>query len=112
MSIRGRKDECGKCGGRFCPRFAADATGFEPAAYASGDQCTSDFRPGFPRSSHSDECAGARESVPICATVGFVIPAPIVQVAWAVLEDPRATEREVKLARWALLSILKESGAG
>jgi hypothetical protein len=35
-----------------------------------------------------------------------------VQLAWGVLEDAGATEREVKLARWVLLSTLKESGKG
>jgi hypothetical protein len=32
-----------------------------------------------------------------------------VQLAWAVLEDEGATEREVKLARWVLLITLRES---
>jgi hypothetical protein len=51
-----------------------------------------------------------RASVPFCALTGLVIPLHIVQLAWSVLEDAGATEREVKLARWVLLSTLKQSG--
>ena len=50
----------------------------------------------------SAERAVARECVRSCALVGLLIPPEVVQLAWAVLEDRRATEREVKLARWAL----------
>jgi hypothetical protein len=35
-----------------------------------------------------------------------------VQLAWAVLEDRSATEREVKLARWLLLGTLRENCKG
>jgi hypothetical protein len=44
--------------------------------------------------------------------MGRVIPHNVVQLAWAVLEDRGATEREVKLARWLLLSTLRESREG
>jgi hypothetical protein len=44
--------------------------------------------------------------------MGLVIPPDVVQLAWAVLEDRSATEREVKLARWLLLSRLRESREG
>ena len=66
----------------------------------------------FPRFRDSGECAVARESVRFCALTGLVIPPEVVQLAWAVLEDRSATEREVKLARWLLLSTLKDSGEG
>jgi hypothetical protein len=95
----------------LCPGSTADATGFEPAAYASGDQCTSEFPPVFPGYRGSSQCAVARESVPLCAPVGLVIPPHIAWLASRVSEDPRATEREVDLARW-LLSRLQESGEG
>jgi hypothetical protein len=35
-----------------------------------------------------------------------------VEFAWGVLEDAGATEREVKLARWVLLTTLRESREG
>jgi hypothetical protein len=35
-----------------------------------------------------------------------------VQLAWGVLADADATAREVKLARWVLLSTLKDSAEG
>jgi hypothetical protein len=44
--------------------------------------------------------------------MGLVIPPEVVQLAWAVLEDRNATEREVKLARWLLLSTLRGSHKG
>jgi hypothetical protein len=44
--------------------------------------------------------------------MGLVIPPQIVQLAWGVLGDSGATEREVKLARWVLLSTLTQSGEG
>ena len=58
------------------------------------------------------ECAVARETVPFCALMGLVIPPNVVQLAWAVLEDRGATDREVKLTRWVLLNTLRESGEG
>ena len=66
----------------------------------------------FPRSRDSGECAVARESVRFCAPTGLVIPPEVVQLAWAALEDRSATEREVKLARWLLLSTLSGSHKG
>jgi len=54
----------------------------------------------------------ARESVRFCAPTGLVIPPEVVQLAWAVLEDRGATEREVKLARWLLLSSTRDSRRG
>ena len=56
--------------------------------------------------------AVARETVPFCALMGLVIPPEVVQLAWAVLEDRSATEREVKLARSLLLSTLRGSHKG
>jgi hypothetical protein len=44
--------------------------------------------------------------------MGLVIPPDVVELAWAVLEDRSATQREVKLARWLLLSTLRECGEG
>jgi hypothetical protein len=44
--------------------------------------------------------------------MGLVIPPEVVQLAWAVLEDGSATEREVTLSRWLLLSTLWVSGEG
>jgi hypothetical protein len=41
--------------------------------------------------------------------MGLVIPPHVVGLAWDVLADAGATEREVKLARWVLLSTLRES---
>jgi hypothetical protein len=41
--------------------------------------------------------------------MGLVIPPEVVQLAWAVLEDRSATEREAKLARWVLLTTLRET---
>jgi hypothetical protein len=41
--------------------------------------------------------------------MGLVIPPEVVQLAWTVLEDRGATEREVKLARWVLLTTLRGS---
>jgi hypothetical protein len=93
-------------------KLLADAKGFEPPTSASGDQCASHFSQGFPGFPDSDECAVARESVRFCASVGLVIPPQIVQLAWGVLGDSGATEREVKLARWVLLSTLTQSGEG
>ena len=51
----------------------------------------------------------ARASRTSHAPTGLLIPPEVVQLAWAVLEDRSATEREVKLARWLLLSTLRES---
>jgi len=44
--------------------------------------------------------------------MGVAIPPNVVQPAWAALEDRVATEREVKLARWVLLTTLSESREG
>jgi hypothetical protein len=44
--------------------------------------------------------------------MGVAIPPNVVQpawAAWAALEGRVATEREVKLARWVLLTTLRES---
>ena len=66
----------------------------------------------FPRLHDSGECAVARESVRFCAPTGLVIPPEVVQLVWAVLEERSATEREVKLARWLLVSTLRGSHEG
>ncbi len=70
------------------------------------------FSPCFLGFRDSGECAVARESVRFCAPMGLVIPPDVVELAWAVLEDRSATQREVKLARWLLLSTLRECGEG
>jgi hypothetical protein len=70
------------------------------------------FSPYFLGFRDSVECAVARESVRFCALTGLVIPPDVVQLAWAVLEDRTATEREVKLARWLLISTLRERAEG
>jgi hypothetical protein len=70
--------------------------------YASGDQSAIAFSPGFLRFRELSDCAVGRESVRFCALMGLVIPPEVVQLAWAVLEDRSATEREVKLALWVL----------
>jgi hypothetical protein len=44
--------------------------------------------------------------------MGLVIPTDVVELAWAVLVDRSATEREVKLAGWLLLSRLRECAEG
>lgn len=44
--------------------------------------------------------------------MGLVIPPEVVHLAWAVFEDNRATEREVKLGGWLLLSTLRENREG
>jgi hypothetical protein len=94
------------------PESLADAEGFEPTTSASGAQSAIAFWARFPGFCDSSECAVARESVPFCAPTGLVIPVEVVQLAWAVLEDRSATEREVKLARWLLLSALRERTEG
>ena len=76
---------------------------------ASGDQSPIAFSPCFLRFRDSGECAVARESVPFCAPMGLVIPPHIVQLAWEVFANSSATEREVTLARWLLLSTLQQS---
>jgi len=93
-------------------RRSTEAKPSTPTTSASGDQCASHFSQCFAGFSHSDECAAARESVRFCAPTGLVIPPDVVQLAWAVLVDSGATEREVKLARWVLLSTLNESDEG
>jgi hypothetical protein len=80
--------------------------------YASGDQSAIAFSPRFPRFREFGDCAVGRESVRFCAPVGLVVPAPIIQLAWGVLEDGDATERELDLARWVLLSTLRASREG
>ena len=77
--------------------------------YASGAQSAIAFSLRFSGFRDFSECAVARESVRFCALMGLVIPPEVVQLAWAVLEDRSATEREVKLARWLLLSRLTKS---
>ena len=79
---------------------------------ASGDQSPIAFSPRFLGFRDFEQCAVARESVRFCALMGLVIPPEVVQLAWAVLEDRSATEREVKLARWLLLSTLRGSHKG
>ncbi len=83
---------------------------YEPPTSASGDQSAIAFSSSFPKFRDSGECAVARESVRLCAVTGLVIPPEVVQLAWTLLEDRSATEREVKLARWLLVSTLRESG--
>ena len=68
--------------------------------------------PRFPRFRDFGECAVARESVRFCALTGLVIPPRIIQLAWASLADAAATDREVALARWVLLSTLREGREG
>ena len=77
-----------------------------PTTSASGDQSAIAFCLRFLGFRDSSECAVARESVRFCAPTGLVIPPEVVQLAWTVLEDRSATEREVKLARWLLLGKL------
>jgi len=96
----------------FLPGLATDAKGFELPTSASGDQSAIAFSLGFPGFRDFEQCAAARESVRFCASTGLVIPPNVVQLAWAVLEDRGATEHEVKLARWMLLSTLRESREG
>jgi hypothetical protein len=38
--------------------------------------------------------------------MGLVIPPELVELASAILEDQRASEREVRLAHWLLVSTL------
>jgi len=96
----------------FLPGFPADAEGFEPTTSASGAQSAIAFSPRFPGFRKFGNCAVARESVRFCALTGLAIPPEVVQLAGAVLEDRSATEREVKLARWLLLSTLRETREG
>ena len=90
--------------------ISADTAGFEPATSASGAQSATAFPPCFPAFRDSGECAVARESVRFCAPTGLVIPPDVMQLAWAVLWDRGATDREVKLARWLLLGTLTKRG--
>ena len=85
---------------------------FEPPTSASGDQCTSHVSLRFPGFRDSVEYAEARETVSFCALTGLVIPPHIVWLARHVLDDPAASVRELILARWVLLSTLKESRDG
>ena len=76
---------------------------------ARRDRSAIAFSPRFLRFGEFGQCAVARETVPFCALMGLVIPPKVVQLAWAVLEDRSATEREIKLACWVLLTTLRES---
>ena len=60
----------------------------------------------------SVECAVARETVRFRAPTGLVIPPRIIQLAWDSLADAAATDRELALARWVLLSTPREGREG
>jgi hypothetical protein len=44
--------------------------------------------------------------------MGLAMPPRIIQLAWDLLADAAATDREVVLARWVLLSTLREDREG
>ena len=98
----------------LCPRWRelADTEGFEPTTSASGAQSpiASSLRLlGF---RDSGECAVARGSARLSTLMGLAMPPRIIQLAWDLLADAAATDREVVLARWVLLSTLREDREG
>jgi hypothetical protein len=78
---------------------------------ADWDHCWDQFRRRAPQRD-SGGCAVARESVRFRGLMGLVIPPRIIQLAWDSLADAAATDREVALARWVLLSTLREGREG
>jgi len=93
---------------RVSTKTGLDAKGFDPRLLPP----ETNPRSRFSRFRDFGNCAVARESVRFCALTRLVIPPEVVELAWAALEDRGATEREVKLARWVLLSTLRGSHKG